>query len=135
MGCGASTGNSAKPAADAPPKPRLMELTDERHQMLKDAFEVMDADKDGSLDLDEFTKSAAGIEGHDVNKITTLFNFFDSAGDDKRMGRGDGKLTFDEWVVGMRRLYVNRDMTDEQFVNEMKEIVSLGKAMQQPASS
>lgn len=76
MGCGVS--KSTPKVAAPPPKPRLMELTDERHQMLKDTFAIMDADKDGSLDLDEFTKSAAGIEGHDVNKITALFHFFDS---------------------------------------------------------
>jgi len=132
MGCGVS--KSTPKVAAPPPKPRLMELTDERHQMLKDTFAIMDADKDGSLDLDEFTKSAAGIEGHDVNKITALFHFFDSAGDNARSGKNDGKLTFDEWVVGMRKLYVNRDMTDEQFDSEMKAIVDLGKAMQPSAS-
>ena len=56
------------------------------------------------------------------------------AGDNARSGKNDGKLSFDEWVVGMRKLYVNRDMTDEQFDSEMKAIVDLGKAMQPSAS-
>ena len=103
MGCGASTAtppatSRASRASKADPRaskadPRASSaepaLPPGRLQMLKDIFESMDVDGDGSVDVAEYRTST------DNKTMLKLYQLMDKRGD------GNGSLSLDEWLTTM----------------------------------
>ena len=77
--------------------------------MLKDIFESMDVDGDGSVDVAEYRTST------DNKTMLKLYQLMDKRGD------GNGSLSLDEWLTTMS--LVGRSMTDAAFERDLASML------------
>ena len=108
----ASRASKADPrASKADPRASSAEpaLPPARLQMLKDIFESMDVDGDGSVDVAEYRTST------DNKTMLKLYQLMDKRGD------GNGSLSLDEWLTTMS--LVGRTMTDAAFERDLASML------------
>ena len=82
-----------------------------REAMLKQVFAKMDADGDGTVDVEEMKRTAKSAK--EAEELPLLFHFFDQ--------NADGKLTYDEWVVGINQIAPD----DASLERELKDILQV----------
>ena len=118
MGCGSSTAakspsGGAAPAKAPTPTGGAAKTVSKfnREAMLKQVFSKMDADGDGTVDVEEMKRTAKSAK--EAEELPLLFHFFDQ--------NADGKLTYDEWVVGINQIAPD----DASLERELKDILQV----------
>ena len=81
-----------------------------RLTILKTVFSKMDADMSGEVDLEEFSNLEDGETGE--LGLETVFRYLD-----ENYGDGDGVVSLDEWLLGMRKM--SEDMNEDEFEAEV----------------
>eukprot|EP01116_Phalansterium_solitarium_P006947 TRINITY_DN19386_c0_g1_i1.p1 TRINITY_DN19386_c0_g1~~TRINITY_DN19386_c0_g1_i1.p1 ORF type:complete len:340 (-),score=74.24 TRINITY_DN19386_c0_g1_i1:204-1223(-) len=76
------------------------ELTDEQIAEISDLFDLYDADGDGSLTLDEFRNATMSMENITRDDCRRMLDAMDL--------NQDSVLSFEEFLQGMRKLYLER---------------------------
>lgn len=89
-------------------KRNRFQLTDEQKQEIKEAFDLFDTEKSGSIDYHELkvTLKALGFEAKKA-EVLKLMREYDP--------EESGKIEFSDFVDLMTRKYADRDPTDEIF--------------------
>ena len=97
-----------------------------RETLLRQVYTLMDADCSGSVDASEFENLTDGSE-EDIARLATLYEYLDGG---NGQGDGDGEISIEEWVEGMKAMAA--DMEDEDFDAELaKWSVNLAKNQRQ----
>jgi len=114
MGCGASTPSPSRQASPARPyraEPAPKVVADPKAARLREVFQLIDKDRNGSIDLKEFMLTASATDTTSDLKI--MFEFIDC------QVKSDGLITEEEWVTGVRQLFVS----DEEFEKAMNRMM------------